>query len=168
MGTGEALVSVLDEKGAPTVVEQVKIVPPQSHIGSIEDDLRNQIIDISEFKSKYWEAVDGESAYELLLNKIDSNPNIESEVPQVDKQIIEDVKTQKQEAPQEEAPAQQGSILGDILGTVIASQTQAPKRKKTKKTTQQKMVEKAASQAMNTAAREVTKGIMRGIFGQMK
>ena len=163
LGTGEALVSVLDEKGAPTVVEQVKIVPPQSHIGSIEDDLRNQIINISEFKSKYWDAVDSESAYELLMNKIASNPNIESEVPESDKQIIEEVKTQNQEAPQ-----QQGSILGDILGTVIASQTKQTKRKRTKKSDPQKMVEKAASQALNTAAREATKGIMRGIFGQMK
>ncbi|MBE6508362.1 MAG: DUF853 family protein [Methanobrevibacter sp.] len=170
LGTGEALVSTLDEKGAPNVVEQVKIVPPQSHIGAIEDDLRQQIIDISEFKSKYWEAVDGESAYELLLNKIDSNPNIESEVPEVDKQIIEEVKTQKQEAPEpvEEAPAQQqGSILTDILGTVIAGQTQT-KGKRAKKSEPQKMVERAATQAVNTAAREVTKGIMRGIFGQMK
>ena len=167
LGTGEALVSVLDEKGAPTIVEQVKIVPPQSHIGSIEDDLRNQIIGISEYKSKYGEAVDSESAYELLLNKIASNPNIESEVPEADKEIIEEVKTQKQEAPQE-APQQQGSVLVDILGTVIAGQTKQTTRKRTKKSDPQKMVEKAASQAMNTAAREVTKGIMRGIFGQMK
>ena len=167
LGTGEALVSVLDEKGAPTVVEQVKIVPPQSHIGSIEDELRNQIINISEFKSKYWDAVDSESAYEILLNKIASNPNIESEVPESDKQIIEEVKTQKQEAP-EEAPQQQGSILTDILGTVIESQTKQTKRKRAKKSDPQKMIEKAASQALNTAAREATKGIMRGIFGQMK
>ena len=171
LGTGQALVSVLEEKGAPGIVQQVNIVPPQSYIGAIDDDLRKQIIDISGLKSKYWEAVDGESAYELLLNKIDSNPNIESEVPEVDKQIIEEVNAQKQEAPEPvpEAPQQPsaGGILGDILGTVIAGQTQSA-GKKTKKTAQQKMVEKAATQAMNTAAREVTKGIMRGIFGQMK
>ncbi|MBR3112584.1 MAG: DUF853 family protein [Methanobrevibacter sp.] len=166
LGTGEALVSTLDEKGAPNVVEQVKIVPPQSHIGSIDDELRKQIIDISQFKSKYWDAVDPESAYELLLNKIDSNPNIESEVPAADKEIIEEVKIQNQEAPQE-APKQQGSVLVDILGTVIASQTKGS-GKRAKKSEPQKMVERAASQAMNTAAREVTKGIMRGIFGQMK
>ena len=169
LGTGEALVSTLDEKGAPNIVEQVKIVPPQSHIGAIDDDLRQQIMDISEFKSKYWEAVDGESAYELLLNKIASNPNIESEVPETDIEIIEEVKTQKQEAPEpvEEAPQQQGSVLTDILGTVIAGQTQT-KGKRAKKSEPQKMIEKAATQAVNTAAREVTKGIMRGLFGQMK
>lgn len=165
LGIGEALVSVLDEKGTPTVVEKVNIVPPQSYIGAIDDEMRRQLIDLSEFKSKYWEAVDGLSAYEMLMNKIEENPNIESEVPQVDKEIIEDVKTetQKEDALQQPAAA---DVIGGILGTVLGgSQTSG---KKTKKSAQQKMVEKAASQAMNTAAREVTKGIMRGILGQMK
>ena len=176
LGTGQALVSVLDEKGVPTVVEQVNIVPPQSHIGAIEDDLRSQIIDSSILKAKYWDAVDGESAYELLLNKIDSNPNIESEIAPETKEAVEEVKAQREEAPTpapeapepaQEAPAQQGSVLVDILGTVIAGQTKT-KRRKTRKSTPEKMVERAATQAASTAAREVTKGIMRGIFGQMK
>ena len=177
LGIGEALVSVLDEKGTPTVVEKVNIVPPQSHIGAIEDSLRSDLINVSVFKSKYGEAVDPLSAYEMLLEKIDSNPNIESEVPTVDKEIIEEAITQEAEvapateAPQEasqEAPAQpQGSVLGDILGTVLTG-GQPAGGKSTKKTAQQKALEKAASQAMNTAAREVTKGLMRGIFGQMK
>lgn len=169
LGIGEALVSVLDEKGTPSVVEKVNIVPPQSYIGAIDDDLRSQLIDVSEFKSKYWQAVDGLSAYELLLNKIDSNPQIESEVPQVDKEIIQEAKVEvekqetQQDAPQQPAAA---DVIGGILGTVLGGQTASGKS--TKKSPQQKMVEKAATQAMNTAAREVTKGIMRGIFGQMK
>ena len=56
LGTGQALVSVLDENGAPTVVEQVDIVPPQSHIGAIEDDLRKQLMDIQEDESVKEEA----------------------------------------------------------------------------------------------------------------
>ena len=174
LGIGEALVSVLDEKGTPTVVEKVNIVPPQSHIGAIDDDLRKQLIDISVLKSKYWDAVDSLSAYEMLLEKIDSNPNIESEVVATDKEIIEEVKAQTQEVPVEEAPVEEtpqqasaGDVIGGILGTVLGG-GQPAKGKKTKKTAQQKMVEKAASQAMNTVAREATKGIMRGIFGQMK
>ena len=172
LGIGQALVSVLDEKGVPTVVEQVDIVPPQSHIGAIDDELRSQLIDISTLKSKYGEAVDAESAYELLLNKIDSNPNIESEVAP---EVLEEVKAQtQQETPveAEETPTETqqpgaADVIGGILGTVLAGQTQT-KGKRTKKSQTQKMAEKAASQAMNTAAREVTKGIMRGIFGQMK
>lgn len=174
LGIGEALVSVLDEKGTPTVVEKVNIVPPQSYIGAIDDSLRSELINVSGLKSKYGEAVDPVSAYEMLLEKIDSNPNIESEVAAVDKQIIEEVKAQEPasepaaQAPQEVPEQQpQESVLGDILGTVLGG-GQPAGGKKTKKSAQQKMVEKAASQAVNTAAREVTKGIMRGIFGQMK
>ena len=160
LGIGQALVSTLDEGGVPGIVQQVDIVPPQSYIGAIDDSQRSELIALSELKGKYAEAVDGLSAYEMLLEKIDSNPNVESEVPKVDKEIIEEVKTQ---SPEPEAPAQE-SILGDIIGGVLGGGAQKGK----KKSPQQKMVEKAASQAMNTAAREVTKGIMRGIFGQMK
>ena len=173
LGIGEALVSVLDEKGTPTVVEQVNIVPPQSHIGAIDDSLRSELINVSEFKAKYAEVVDPLSAYEMLLEKIDSNPNIESEVPAVDKEIIEEAKIQEVEpepaveAPQE-APAQpQGSVLGDIIGTVLTG-GQPTGGKRAKKTPQQKALEKAATQVVNTAAREATRGLMRGIFGQMK
>lgn len=177
LGIGQALVSVLDENGVPTVVEQVDIVPPQSHIGAIEDELRNELINISTLKSKYWDALDAESAYEMLLNKIDSNPNIESEVAPETKEILEEAQAQQQEAPEvqpeaqpEEPEAQQSGaadVIGGILGTVLTGQTQT-KGKRAKKSDAQKMAEKAASQAVNTAAREVTKGIMRGLFGQMK
>lgn len=178
LGIGQALVSVLDENGVPTVVEQVDIVPPQSHIGAIEDDFRSQLIDISTLKSKYWEAVDAESAYELLLTKIDENPNIESEVAP---EVLEEVKAQSQPVPEPEAPAPEvpvqeapeqpqqpgaADVIGGILGTVLAGQQKSGKR--TKKSATQKTIEKAATQAANTAAREVTKGIMRGLFGQMK
>lgn len=167
LGIGQALVSTLEEGGVPGIVQQVDIVPPQSYIGAIDDSMRSELINLSEFKPKYGEAVDGLSAYEMLLEKIDSNPNIESEVPSVDKEIIEEVKTQVQtpETPEPQQPST-GDIVGGILGTVLGGgQTTG---KKAKKSPQQKIVEKAASQAMNTAAREVTKGIMRGIFGQMK
>jgi hypothetical protein len=177
LGIGQALVSTLDEKGVPQMVEQVDIVPPQSHIGAIEDDFRAQMIDISTLKGKYAQAIDRESAYEKLLTKIDENPNIESEVaPEVLEEVktqappqpVEEVKTQPQQ-PAEEAPQQPGAVdvLGGILGTVLGGQTQSG-GKRAKKSPTQKMVEKAATQAANTAAREVTKGIMRGLFGQMK
>ena len=177
LGIGQALVSVLDEKGVPTVVEQVDIVPPQSYIGAIDDAMRAELINLSELKPKYYEAVDPESAYELLLNKIEEDSNLESEVVPETKEAIEQAIEESHEAPAEpapqveepaqEAPAQPAFGLGDILGTVLGG-SQPAKGKKAKKSETQKMAEKAVAQAANTAAREVTKGIMRGIFGQMK
>ncbi len=189
LGTGEALVSVLEEKGAPSIVQQVDILPPQSYIGAIEDNYRAELMSISSLRGKYRDAVDRESAYEMLLNKIDNNPNVQSEIPQ-DAPIREipnqaeqtpaqqapaqqapqqEAPTQTQ-APQQEAPKQKGlleDVIGIAVGTAVdqmAKQTTKSKRKTTRKTT----VEKATTTVVNTAAREVTKGIIRGLFGNMK
>ena len=164
LGIGEALVSVLDEGGVPTVVEKVNIVAPQSYIGAIDDNLRAELINLSEFKDKYSQAVDNESAYEILANKINQNENMESEVPPVP-----ETPPAPQEAPEEVPQTQQAegpSIGGFDLGSILGGGQPAGKR--TKKTAQQVAVERAATTAANTVAREVTKGIMRGLFGQMK
>lgn len=188
LGTGEALVSVLEEKGAPGIVQQVDILPPQSYIGAIEDNYRAELMSISSLRGKYRDAVDRESAYELLLNKIDNNPNVQSEIPQ-DAPIREIPNQTEQapkqapaqqapmeqapaqiQAPQQEAPRQKGlleDVIGIAVGTAVnqmAKQTTKSKRKTTRKTT----VEKATTTVVNTAAREVTKGIIRGLFGNMK
>lgn len=186
LGTGEALVSVLEEKGAPSIVQQVDILPPQSYIGAIEDNYRAELMSISSLRGKYRDAVDRESAYEMLLNKIDNNPNVQSEIPQ--DAPIREIPNQAEQAPEqapaqqapaEQAPAQtqapeqpkQKGLLEDVIGIAVgtavdqmAKQTTKSKRKTTRKTT----VEKATTTVVNTAAREVTKGIIRGLFGNMK
>ena len=189
LGTGEALVSVLEEKGAPSIVQQVDILPPQSYIGAIEDNYRAELMSISSLRGKYRDAVDRESAYEMLLNKIDNNPNVQSEIPQ--DAPIREIPNQAEQAPAQQAPAQQApqqeaptqtqapqqeapkqkGILEDVIGIAVgtavdqmAKQTTKSKRKTTRKTT----VEKATTTVVNTAAREVTKGIIRGLFGNMK
>ena len=181
LGTGEALVSVLEEKGAPGIVQQVDILPPQSYIGPIEDNYRAELMSISSLRGKYRDAVDRESAYEMLLNKIDNNPNVQSEIPQ--DAPIREIPNQAEQAPAQQAPAEQApaqqapeqpkqkGLLEDVIGIAVgtavdqmAKQTTKSKRKTTRKTT----VEKATTTVVNTAAREVTKGIIRGLFGNMK
>jgi DNA helicase HerA-like ATPase len=186
LGTGEALVSVLEEKGAPSIVQQVDILPPQSFIGAIEDNYRAELMSISSLRGKYRDAVDRESAYEMLLNKTDNNPNVQSEIPQ--DAPIREIPNQAEQAPAQQAPTQQApteqapaqqapeqpkqkGLLEDVIGIAVgtavdqmAKQTTKSRRKTTKKTT----VEKATTTVVNTAAREVTKGIIRGLFGNMK
>lgn len=188
LGTGEALVSVLEEKGAPSIVQQVDILPPQSYIGAIEDNYRAELMSISSLRGKYRDAVDRESAYEMLLNKIDNNPNVQSEIPQ--DAPIREIPNQAEQAPAQQAPTQQApaeqqapaqtqapeqpkqkGLLEDVIGIAVGTavdqmtkQTTKSKRKTTRKTT----VEKATTTVVNTAAREVTKGIIRGLFGNMK
>ncbi|MFZ1685178.1 MAG: helicase HerA-like domain-containing protein [Candidatus Zixiibacteriota bacterium] len=69
MGTGEALVSMLDEKGSPSVVERALICPPHSQIGMITPDQRQQIIKASVVFGHYEKLVDRESAYEILQKR---------------------------------------------------------------------------------------------------
>jgi DNA helicase HerA-like ATPase len=66
MGVGEALVSFLDEKGRPTMVERAFILPPGSRIGPITAEERRQVIKASLVAGHYEQAVDRESAYEKL------------------------------------------------------------------------------------------------------
>ena len=67
LGTGEALVSFLDEKGAPGVVQKAKILFPLSQIGAIDASQRSQLIKSSRIYGKYDTPVDRESAFEVLL-----------------------------------------------------------------------------------------------------
>ena len=67
LGTGEAVVSFLGEKGIPDMAEKVAVLPPQCSFGQISEERRNNIIKGSLFYSKYAVGVDNMSAYEHLI-----------------------------------------------------------------------------------------------------
>jgi DNA helicase HerA-like ATPase len=69
LGIGEALVSVLDEKGSPTPVERVMIRPPESRIGPLTAEERKEHLSRSPFKGRYDQELDRESAYEILKKR---------------------------------------------------------------------------------------------------
>ncbi|MFZ5671379.1 MAG: helicase HerA-like C-terminal domain-containing protein [Pseudomonadota bacterium] len=69
LGKGEALVSVLDLKGVPTMVERTMIRPPESRMGPITPQERDKLIKSSPVYGQYDDAVDRESAYEKLVQR---------------------------------------------------------------------------------------------------
>jgi DNA helicase HerA-like ATPase len=69
LGVGEALISFLDEKGRPNIVERAYVLPPASRIGPITPDERKAVMANSPVKGTYDKAVDRESAYEKLANR---------------------------------------------------------------------------------------------------
>jgi len=69
LGKGEALVSVLDEKGVPTIVQRTLIRPPSSRLGPITPEERQKIVKNSPVYGQYEQVEDRESAYEKLLTK---------------------------------------------------------------------------------------------------
>lgn len=66
LGTGEALISFLDVKGSPSVVERAMVIAPCSRMGPVTEDERNGLINHSPVYGKYEDEVDQESAYEML------------------------------------------------------------------------------------------------------
>jgi hypothetical protein len=79
LGKGEALVSVLDAKGVPTMVERTLIRPPSSRLGPITPDERQKSIKNSPVYGQYEETQDRESAYEKLLKKATERAEVEQQ-----------------------------------------------------------------------------------------
>ncbi len=69
LGVGEALVSTLEKKGIPSIVERTLMRPPSSRLGPITDAERQKVMSMSPVAGQYEEAVDRESAYEILMNR---------------------------------------------------------------------------------------------------
>ena len=97
LGVGEALVSVLDIKGIPSVVGRTMIRPPASRLGPIRPEERAAIIDGSDLKDKYTETIDRESAYELLESKAlareKAAEEAEAKAKKADKEAVEKAKS---------------------------------------------------------------------------
>jgi len=70
LGTGEAVVSMLDEKGAPSVAEYAFILPPESRMGAITEEERRNAVDYSPLNNKYLVMVDNVSAYEVITGRV--------------------------------------------------------------------------------------------------
>ena len=145
LGTGEALVSFLDEKGRPSVVERATILPPQSMMGAIDSDRRAAEIEADELFGVYETAVDNASAYEILKDEREAAQK-EAEAQQA-KEAEE--KQKQQEAKEKEKAAKKSSS-----------------NKASKKT--KSVLSKAASSTVNTIGRELGKSVARGLLGTIK
>jgi DNA helicase HerA-like ATPase len=70
LGTGEAVVSLLDEKGAPSMAEYAFVLPPESRMGALTDEERRNAVDYSPLNNKYLVMVDNVSAYEVITGRV--------------------------------------------------------------------------------------------------
>lgn len=138
LGVGEALVSTLQEKGIPMPVEQTLVIPPGCRLGSITDAERMQVRAGSPVGGKYDQAIDRESASELLAKKADAATQAAGAPP---------AKSEGQ-APDEEDGFGQ-SVKDALFGT---------KRR-------QGMIETMAKQTARTVGSQVGRQILRGVLG---
>ncbi|NLX83044.1 MAG: DUF853 family protein [Clostridiales bacterium] len=121
--TGEALLSFLEESGAPSITQKAVILPPQSAIGTISDSFRNTIIETSLLKDKYPQMFDRESAYEILSAKFTSQG-----VMGTARVLAEEIIGTVTPPAQTEAVPQRSTIqvFDPATGTYVEREMQAP------------------------------------------
>jgi len=115
LGVGEALVSVLDIKGIPSIVGRTMIRPPSSHLGPVDAVERAAIIDGSDLKDKYTETIDRESAYELLEGKAIAREQAEEEAKKADKEVVEKAKSEAGSKAKRRTRTRQKRSAGDVI-----------------------------------------------------
>jgi DNA helicase HerA-like ATPase len=165
--TGEALVSFLDEKGAPSVVERAKVLFPLSQIGAITEGQRLDIIKQSRIYGKYDTPVDRESAFEVLLKEAEERALAEAEAAEV---AVSEKEEQKEEKKKPGIMSKVfkaiitaiTSTLAAILGTYVSDKVTG---KKTKSRTS--ATGRVVKNATSAATRSVTKELTRDILGNL-
>ena len=171
--TGEALVSFLDEKGAPGIVERAKILFPLSQIGAITEGQRLDIIKQSGIYGKYDTTVDRESAFEVLIAEAEQ---AQRELAEAAKETEIVVPTGPAEKPEKEEKKKPGimskvwkailtavtSTIAAIFGSWVSGKVSG---KKTKSRTSAK--ERVVKNATSAATRTITKELTRDILGNL-
>ena len=127
LGVGEALVSFLDDKGIPGMVEKAKMLPPQAQIGPINPDERTMIMRRSLVAGVYERVIDRESAFEILqarISKQAEQAEQEKERIAYEKEAAERAKIEAREE-KERAKSSGGDLFGDltkVVGRTVTSQ----------------------------------------------
>ena len=187
LGTGEALVSFLDEKGTPSIVERAKILFPLSQIGAITDDQRADLVRRSRLYGRYDHPIDRESAYEIITAATEEAERQKAELEaaaEAEKQAAiqakEEARAAKEQAKAEKEAAKKAknSIASKVLKSVltavtgvaaaaaadaVTSKVTGTKKKSTTSTTQ-KAVTKATKSATSTLTKELTRSILGNLI----
>lgn len=139
LGVGEVLISLLDEKGIPTMVDRAFVVPPEGHIGTILPEQRAQLISTSIVAGIYEKPIDRESAFEILQQK-----------------------TQEKVAAQQQAEAQEAAVKQQAEDDKAARQAaRAPD------TMWESIGKSVARSASSSIGRQIGTQIVRGVLGSI-
>ncbi len=161
LGVGEALVSTLEGKGTPSMVERTLIAPPSGRVGPITEAERQAIVRASPVTGKYDTTIDRDSAFEMLMRKKAEN----------------DAASAPQQAPQGSSPWGQppqqagaggGGIL-DQIGGMFGGGAAPPARggRRSTQTITEKVITNAASSAARSIGTQLGRAILRGVLGSM-
>ena len=142
LGTGEAVVSVLDEKGAPSMAEYAYILPPESSMSAISEETRDRLVKESVLYTKYGTMVDPDSAYEII-NRM--RAKLEEEATQAKEEAAQQAQAEKEAAKAEK---------------------EAAKAEEKKKKELDRIRKNVASTTGSSVGREVGKAVGEAVFGR--
>ncbi len=152
LGVGEALVSMLDAKGTPEVVERVLVAPPSARVGPIDAEERKAAIESSPLYGLYDTPMDRESAFEVLQKRAGKRMESAGAGP----------------AKPQDAPVQDASVGGGLLGSLGGMVGGLFNRANPKRMSPAELAMRAALQsAARSAGTQITREVMRNIFGGM-
>ena len=152
LGVGEALVSTLEAKGVPSMVQRTLIRPPAGRMGPITDAERAKLVAMSPVAGQYDAAVDAESAYEILQKKAVEAAKAEEEA--------------KRREEQEEAESNRtGWTFPDFGGGGSDSRSGKTRRRTSNR---QSVTEAAIKSVVRSVGTSVGRALVRGILGSLK
>ena len=168
--TGEALVSFLDEKGAPTVVERAKILFPLSQIGAVSEGQRVDIIKQSRIYGKYDTPVDRESAFEVLM----ADAERQLQEAQQQEAEISIPKPGKEPKAEKQKPGMMSKVMKAVMSAVTStlaailgawvSEKVSGKKSKSRTSAKERVVKNATSAATRTITKELTRDILGNLI----
>ncbi|MBR2731250.1 MAG: DUF853 family protein [Clostridia bacterium] len=152
LGTGEAVVSFLDEKGIPTVAEKAYILPPQCLMAGVSDADRDRAIKSSLLYSKYYTAVDNDSAYEFLQRKGIADAEAAEEAA---RKAAEEKEAARQQALAEKEAARQAAAEEKAAAKAAAQKEKEELKAKEKAEKEAQKAKDKKKKAVNSAAKSV-------------
>lgn len=168
LSTGEALVSFLNEKGSPSIVQRAKILFPLSQIGAISESQRETIIKQSNIYGKYDTPVDRESAFEVLIEEAEKTLKEEEEAKAVEEAEKEEAKAEKKGGKKKGwISAIFSAVIAAILSSFGRSVATEVSNKVTGKKSKSGGVKGAVGRATKSATTTVVNKITRDILGNL-
>lgn len=155
LGVGEALVSFLDEKGRPNIVERAFVLPPASQIGPISMAERQALMASSVVAGVYEKAVDRESAYERIKGRVAPAPR--SDNAPAGSPSPGQPQSRQPQGTSAGAPEESGSSIGDMLGGLFGGNSR-------RESPVQAMFKSAARSIGSQVGREIIRGVLGSIL----
>jgi len=164
LGVGEALVSLMDEKGRPCLTERVFVLPPASQIGPIKPEQRKTLLAESIVAGVYEKAVDRESAFEKLKGRTQANMGhaqaVEDDFPAADTAAPPRA-SRRGSAPTPTArPASSGGGILDSIGDMLGGGA-----RRSRASVGEQMIKSAASSIGREVGRQIIRGVLGSILG---